>query len=587
MPQHFDLLIKNATIIDGSGQDAFPGDIGIQEDRITAMGNLDSAEGQKTIDATGKTVTPGFIDPHSHGDMTILVWPLAEAYVMQGVTTIIGGNCGISPAPTSEIYSFSGWEYELMYELGPGYFSPVSFMVKFADAQAAIRRKYGVEIAPASFGDYLDRVQQTGISLNLYPVVGHNAIRIQTMGLDGNRPARSDEIERMQDMVRDAMESGAFGLGTGLDYPPGGFAETEEVIALAKAAGEYGGIYESHFRSFNLYTGKEGHVSVIDGIQEALRIGREASVRVQLSHMSPGYQTSPTGSNTMARAAAFATIAEIELGASQGVETAYDVLPNTGGGGCMIPHLADVFRPWVLQAGGIDQFVKNLGVTDFRAYLKKSIERGDYPQLDPKRLPTWMPPIGDCYRITESENTYYEGRLLSDIAREMGTGVLEAMFNLIKADPFIKKRTEMGNNESVKTFLNHPRAMPSSDGFCFDQTTEMDLPAPLNKLPHPNNFCYAVRYLTEYPQERLEDNIRQMTGFPAEWFGIKDRGILAKGKYADVVIFDNTALKTNENHVESRIYPDGIDYVIVNGEITREKKTHLGTRAGKVLRRTG
>jgi len=226
-------------------------------------------------------------------------------------------------------------------------------------------------------------------------------------------------------------------------------------------------------------------------------------------------------------------------------------------------------------------------VTDFRAYLKKSIERGDYPQLDPKRLPTWMPPIGDCYRITESENTYYEGRLLSDIAREMGTGVLEAMFNLIKADPFIKKRTEMGNNESVKTFLNHPRAMPSSDGFCFDQTTEMDLPAPLNKLPHPNNFCYAVRYLTEYPQERLEDNIRQMTGFPAEWFGIKDRGILAKGKYADVVIFDNTALKTNENHVESRIYPDGIDYVIVNGEITREKKTHLGTRAGKVLRRTG
>jgi len=393
--------------------------------------------------------------------------------------------------------------------------------------------------------------------------------------------ASEEELEKMKVMLRDDMVNGSQGFSTGLDYPPGRFADATEVEALVKVAGEYGGVYNTHVRGFD--PDVPGKFNQVYGIREATDICRSTGLKTNISHVMPVFHYLPVRSQEMERASCRATIEELERGwLEEGLPIMYDVIANTSMGGSTLPYLISLMRAWVVMCGSVEEFIKKLEYKDFVDMIKDQVAAGKGGMLSSKLLDSRR-----MLRVSTCADDAYANKRVDEIMKELKCGcVVQAITTVLKADPYSGLEFEVCEEESIAMLLASERSMPCSDGFAFDLDTQLDMPYPLNRPPHPNNFCFAVRHLLNYGGARFEDKVRQMTGIPAEWFNLSDRGTLEEGKWADVVVIDLENLKTNEDAIEPGKAPDGIDYVIINGVIAADHKRHTGALAGKVLRRS-
>lgn len=580
----YDVLIKNTKIIDGARRKYFEADIGIKGEKIVKIGKIDS--GANTIlDAKGLVATPGLIDIHSHGDETLLQYPRENSAIMQGITTIVGGNCGFSPAPLKGTWLLSFWEYDWWHELTPYIYSAPTIQ-PLDKVREKMKEIYNIDIDWHTLKEFLNKLEKEGISINYVPLVGHNTIRAQVMEEDYKRKAIKDEIEEMKVMVKRSMEDGAFGLSTGLDYPPGYYAEKEELVEIVKCIREYGGIYATHWRRTGLReAGRIKPIEKIRGIEEAIEIGKETGVGVEISHLISGYTVYPEPcSSRILIATANETLNVIEKGIDKGVDVTFDVIPNIDGGVLIIPNLISIFAPLIIEAGSCEKFVENLKVKDFRERIKKEIKNGKWWSINPNIDPYWARKV----KILLCKNKVYNGMTIGKISEKEGKDPIDVIFDIIIEDADTKIEQALVIEEEVKTFLKHPKAMVGSDTFVFDKKWSITGYPPYF-LPHPNTYGAFPRFLRKYVKEdrvlSLEEAISKITYMPAKRMNIKKRGLIKKGYFADILIFDYKKIGEKGEYIEPRRYPKGIEYVIVNGEITVMEGQYTGKKAGKILRK--
>lgn len=569
----YDVIIKNGTIIDGTGKDGYKADIAIMNDKIAKIGVINE-EAKKIIDASGKQITPGFIDPHSHSDLSLLAFPKNEAYTLQGVTTQICGNCGLSAGPIGEKYwEFLCWEYDCLNETCKSIFLPYTWQSDPTLMKKVMKEKHNLTIDWVSLKEFMDKAEKEKFSCNYYPISGHNHIRNAVMGKE-YREATKEEIEQMKAILRDDMEHGSRGFSTGLDYLPGRYASYEEIYELAKVAKEYDGIYATHVRGFNYETGKDD--GGLYGVQEATRICRELKIPTNLSHMHIVIEDESKSEKELA----LLSLKELERGwKEENLPMMYDVISNADAGGSTIPYLINFLRPWVVMCGSIENFLDKIEYEDFLEMMQEQIDSGKAMMLS-------MPRIEDSINVVESNKILHNKTLKTLMLENNVDTPLAMILKLVKEDPYTTMTFVCeGGEEAVEILLNSEIAMPSSDGFAFDLDTTLDLPAPLNRMPHPNNYNYAIRYLTHYGPKRFEDKVYKMTKLVADFFKIENRGQLKEGYYADLVVLDKNNLRANADAISGGKAPDGIEYVFINGKLAARDKKHTGILAGKVLRR--
>lgn len=581
-----DILIKNGGIIDGTGSPMFKGNIGIKNGKITHLTKTEIEEDADTIiDATNLAVSPGFIDVHAHADETLLIYPTADNYIAQGVTTVVGGNCGFSPAPVCDWWLLSFWELDWWHELQPfKYYPPLMHPIEKVNEKLA--EKLGFTIDWHTFNEFLDKVSRKGISVNYVPLVGHNAIRAAVMGNDYKREAKPNEIEKMKEHAIEALEAGAHGLSTGLDYAPGYFANTQELIELVRVVKEYNGIYATHWRRTGIRTETRKEIrppEKIKGIVEAVEIGRKTGVPVQISHISTAYTIYPPPPSSLLEAAANATLKVIEDARKDGVDVAFDVIPNTTGGVFSVPNLISLLTPWIRESGSEEKLIENLKAEDYRKEVKEAIYSGKWYSVNPLINPYWM----DKIVIRKCKNKNHIGKTLGEIAKSKNTDPVEMLFNLIIEDPDTLYEPKYTNEIEVATFIKNPYSMIGIDTFALDFRWEAK--APSYYLPHPNTYGGYPRYIRRYVKElkilSIEEAIKKITSTPAKRFSLEGRGVLREGAWADIVTFDLNKLRDMGDYLNPRQPPIGIELVIVNGEVVFKDGKHLLNKPGKTLKR--
>ncbi len=583
MVEEYDVLIVNGVIVDGTGKPAFKGSVAIKGDRIVDVGDL-SGRAERVIDARGLIVSPGFIDVHSHADKTLPLFPFAENYVMQGITTTIGGNCGNVIAPILDWWPPNMfWDQDIIFELRPfKYYS--EGLLPAEEVKRRVEEVYGVKIVWGLFGEFIKWLEEVGISVNHVPLAGHNTIRAQVMGPDWRREPTDDELSKMKWHVREAMEAGAFGLSTGLDYVPGVYAKTEEVIELVKVVKEYDGIYATHWRRTGLRRERTRPIiEKIKGVEEAIRICRETGVTTEISHLMSGYTIYPEPPTELACAAVRETLKIIDNARSEGLDVYFDVIPNVTGGTLTTIYLASLLTPWVRELRSLEGLARALRMKDFREELKSLIVQGKWWRLNPILDPYWA----SRYEVTAHKNSAYVGKTISEVAEMKGVDELDALFELLIEDPEAKYRNRgYRTDEEIAEFIKHPCCMIGLDTYTFNDQWKMRYPP--YSLPHPNTYGGMPRYIRRYVREMkvlsLEEAIRRITSLPAKVFKIRDRGLIKPGAYADIVIFDFNSISDIEDPLEPRKYPKGIRYVIVNGVVVVENGKHTGAKPGKILK---
>ena len=504
--ESFDLLIKNGRIVDGTGTPWYEADVGIVGDRITRVGNLSGATAPQIIDATGLIVAPGFIDPHTHALRGIFDVPNAESALLQGVTTLTEGNDGSSPYPIDRHY---------------------------AD------------------------IQDLRISPNWAVFVGQGTIRQRVIGF-GLRKASPQEMDRMKQMVRDAMEQGALGISTGLFYVPGSFTSTEEVIELSKVAAEYNGIYISHIR--------EEAAQLIDSVQETIRIGEEAGIPVQITHHKViGVEN---------WGASIESLRLVDEARARGVDVTIDQYPYTASQtsiNALIPQWA--------QAGGREEMLNRINSPETYSTIKNEViakilyDRGG----------------GDPKNVFISRNSWdpnMAGKNLAELTMEAGMeptpeNAAEIVFDIIRGGGATAVYHAIGP-EDVDRIMRHPATAIGSDG-------------PVGVFgegaPHPRQYGTFARILGHYVRERsvitLEEAVKKMSSQSARRLGIHDRGLITEGYFADVAVFDAEEIIDRASFEQPHQYATGMKFVLVNGEVVVENGAHTGRRPGRILHGPG
>lgn len=526
---NFDLLIINGTIIDGLGNPSFKADIGIKNDRIIEIGNLSSATAKKVINADGLIVSPGFIDIHTHTDLGILTNPLGESKIRQGVTLEVSGNCGSSFAPIS----FNNWEESANH---------------FND-------KYGLVLKGNSMNDFLTMLESHSFSVNQATLLGLGTIRSLFVGLD-DRKATADEMLKMKNAVEASIKDGAVGAASGLEYTPGSFADTDELIELCKAIPKEVGLYATHMRNEDDY-GEEA-------VDEAIKIARDSGARLQMSHLKA------SGKSNWHKAESL--LAKMDNAIAEGLEVHSDRYPyvayHTG--------LANLFPLWS-RDGGDNAFIERLNsendIKKIKEYTEKKVNNLDG---------NWDGVV--ISGIGKAELNDYKGMSIQKVSEELNLEPFEAATYLIKESGNSVSMVGFGMSEkSTEKILSHPRVMIASDAGAHAPYPPMN-----NKIAHPRAYGTFPRAIAKYVKERkicsLEEMIKKMTSMPADKILIKDRGRIEKNKIADITILDFNKIKDEATFVDSHNYPTGIPYVIVNGNVVIDKGEHTGNKPGKILR---
>ncbi|MBT3343090.1 MAG: D-aminoacylase [Gemmatimonadetes bacterium] len=533
-----DLLIRNGQLIDGSGAPAARADLAVTQGRITAIGDLSSMTATDVIDADGRIVAPGFIDIHTHSDLTLLLEGRARSSVAQGITTQIAGNCGVSAAPTRD------------YE---PYFGPLD---------PAMTR--GLVCDWAGFSDYFERLQQQGVGTNVASLVGHGNLRVAAMGWDDRAPTTA-EMDSMRDLTHQAMTDGAFGLSTGLAYAPGPFSTLEELVELGKIVGKFGGIYTSHIRNQT-----EG---IAAAVGEVIAVGEGAGIAAHVSHMQPG---SPMIGAT---ADLLRTMDDLR---NRGVDISCDAIPYTVGS----TTLKSLLPPWALD-GGDEALIARLGDPILREKIKADtmahgaesggsrkrnlVKDGNWDKI-------WLGSSGPA-------NEHLMGKSFVEIGRLRGQDPHDAVLDILieeGARPWM-----LAEDVSEEDFLNiarHEAGGVISDGFSL---------APEGVLAegkhHPRSYAafpyFLRRFIREQGAMTWEAAIHKLTGHGATRFGLTDRGWLREGLWADIIIFDADTIGEQADFDDPYRYPKGIDHVFVNGVAAVRDGQLQDSRSGRILRR--
>ena len=583
----YDILIKGGTVIDGTGAAAMEADVAIRDGKIAAIGSIDPSQAREVVDAAGRVVTPGFIEMHSHADQTLLAYPTMDSMLHQGITTFVGCMCGQSIAPVGKYWLANQAMRDIFDELTPKLYADMYADDYYALSEEVIplvRRHCGFNVTWRTFHEWLDAVDAHGTSGNIVPVLGYSTIRMNAAGPDGDRPLTEAEKTQLKADIHEALDAGAFGMSVGLDYEPGIFSDTAELLEMTRELKKDGGILFAHWRKTGQRRGTPTRQKKIDGIKEILEIGLANDIQVQISHLSKGYDLYPANDDYLQAAASRRTLQVIDEYVARGARAGFDVIPNSTGGTMIAPDLITLFRPWYKFTGGVSLFLRNLRAQDYRQMIREAIFSGSYYILNPKVQPEWE----DEIRIIRCAQRRYEGKTARQVGEAMGCDTLTALFELLLID----RRTQIfravhdASAESVKTFVAHPKATLGNDTFVFGSTSTVayDPESPGNK-PNPNTYCGFIKFLTELGGGDRVEMIHKLTGRPAELLHFKKRGTLAPGKQADVLVIDWEALKTNENVIDPTVYPEGIQHVLVNGVPVIRDGRHTGALPGGAIRR--
>lgn len=500
----YDLLITNARIVDGSGNPWFRADVAIKDGRIARIGRLGPETATRTIDARGQILAPGFIDVHTHVE-SIYNLPTAENFVRMGVTTLVTGNCGGS---TTEVAEFLG------------------------------------------------RMNKEPLAVNLATLIGHGAVRRKAMGLDDRAPT-PEELKQMESIVEQAMKDGAVGLSTGLIYVPGTYAKTDEVVALARVAAKYHGIYATHMRN-------EGD-KVADAIRESILIGEQAGLPVDISHFKISNKKM-WGQTPM-------TLGLVREARARGLAVTVDQYAYTASSTSLDSRL-----PAWLRAGGLDESKKRLADEATRERVFKEMK----DTLKKSGFKDYSYAVVASYRPDKSFN----GKSIAEITKQVKsksdvTSQIEQILEMYEAGGASMVYHSMGEDD-VKRIMQEPFTMIASDA----GVRQLD-----DSVPHPRGYGNNARVLGRYVRElkliSLEDAIRKMTSLPAQTFGFRDRGLIHEGLAADLLMFDENTIIDQATFDKPHQFPLGISYVIVNGTPVLENNQMTSARSGVALRGPG
>jgi N-acyl-D-aspartate/D-glutamate deacylase len=516
-----DLTITGAFVVDGSGMSGFLGSVGVLGDRVAWIGHGTAAapEAVRTVEAGGRVLAPGFVDVHTHSDLGPLVDPWMPSTLRQGVTSVVVGNCGASPWPAAG-----------------------------ADEVAADVGGEAGTFLFDSFGAYLDGLETAGPAVNVAALVGHGAVRLETMGLE-RRPPDDEELTTMRRLVREAVSDGAIGMSTGLIYVPGMHSATDEIVALAEEVAARHGIYASHIR------GEGEHL--FRSVDEAIEVGRRAGLRVHVSHLK----------------------CESDLVWGR----APDLLQRLHGAddvtGDQYPYAAWASVMWALlpEWAPVGELPEILADASARERLVSAVEEGEGDGFQSS-----VNGVGwDRIVIESGSDGRWNGKSVEAVGEALGMAPVDACFRLLVEDPETACIGHAMHEDDVRSILGDPTVMVASDG------ASMAPEGPLGGAAvHPRNYGTFPRVLGHYVRNgtvTLESAVRKMTSLPADRFGLRHRGHVVEGAFADLVVFDPLTVEDRATFTTPHEYPAGIDLVIVNGQIAWDGAPE--ERAGRILRR--
>lgn len=527
----YDIVYRNAEVVDGTGSPRFKADVAISGDTISAVEtSLDGAEARTTIEGSGRVLAPGFIDLHTHSDFNLLVDPRGESKIRQGVTTEVVGNCG-------------GWAAPLR---GEGL-----TVAREQLAQLGVSDK----IAWSTMGEYLDLLEDQGVCMNVASLVGHGAIRAAVLGYE-NRKATASEMRAMKDHLHDALQSGSFGMSTGIYYAPGNYASTEELILLSEVVAQHNGMHATHIRDESDYS-----IGLMAAVDEVIDIAEQSGVSMQISHLKA------LGPAVWGRSSEL--LERIEGARDRGIEIGADQYPYVASGssitGALIPRWAQIGGRKDMLDRIDDPCLRRNLVLDVEANLKR---RGGAERLLIARYPP-RPAL--------------EGKTLQEAATMMETSAAEAALRLLTRGDASFVSFVM-QPDDVDLIMKADWVAVASDG----RAVATDGPLSAGH-PHPRYFGTFPRVLGSYCRERsvltLEEAVRKMTSLPADKLGLADRGRLQPGMAADLVLFNPETIGDCATFEKPQQYPMGVDSVLVNGQFVVTDGTHSNSRAGRILRR--
>lgn len=533
MARNFDMILRNGRIIDGTGNPSYIADIGIIEGVIEKIGPI-AEEGMETVDVGGRVVSPGFVDLHNHSDHNILAFPDAENYIMQGVTTSLGGNCGISMMPVNREFR----------ELTKSYLSPF------------LHPGFKHDWEWKNVRGFCEKIKEQGTTQNVGFLLGHGTVRIAAKGFDSS-PVTKNEIGAMKKLLAEGMEEGAFGMSAGLIYSPGSYADTVEISEMAAVVREHGGFFAIHVRN-------ESNL-LIESIEEAIRIAEKSGIALHISHLKAG------GRPNWGKVHGVLSI--LEEARSRGVNATCDVYPYVAG----MTTITALLPPWVLE-GGVDRMIERLSDAGDRKKMIKDFQdsSGDFENWI--KTAGWANiRIGGC-----PPNRKFEGMSLEEILGEGSSDPFDAFFDWL---------LEIGCNATMILFslsegdvdavIRHPLSCIVSDGWITSPTA--------GGKPHPRGYGTFPRFLGRYVREkrlfRLEEAIRKITSMPAGIMGLKDRGMIKEGFRADLVVFDPETISDRATFKDPHQFPEGIDMVVVNGKTAVCRGALTGARPGMILKK--
>lgn len=545
----YDLLIRNGRIVDGSGSPWFVADIGVHDGRIARVGVIEGDDAERVINARDLVVAPGFVDIHSHADFVLpdpqhmdVLGPLMR----QGITTLVTGNCGLSAAPLA-----------------------TQNLPLLADYTTFFQSE-GFCFDWTSLGEYLDALSERGVGFNVVPLTSHGGIRIAVMGFAAGPPS-DEQLGQMQMLARQSMEEGAFGLSAGLVYAPGMYASTDELIAVTEPLKAKRGVFTCHVRGSS--------ETALEATKEIIEIGWANGIPVEHSHIEAfGEPYWPT----------IDKVIELHDAArAEGLDISFDIIPYTTAN----TFLSACFPPYALE-GGMDRFVERLSDRTERERLRKDVEsmKSEWPTWRPGTWPHNLARATGWKNIrllwaSKAHNSQYIGMSLAEIGEKQGKSPFDAAADLLIDEHgavlalYAGVSGDFDHDEGLKKFMKHPNGAFNTDAILTGRG-----------MPHPAAYGAFPRVLGQYVREQgllpLEEAVRKMTSLPLRRFNVQDRGLLREGMWADITIFDPETVYDNSTYLEPAQAPSGIEYVVVNGQVTVEhgSLTAAGL-AGRVLRR--
>ncbi|MDI6697920.1 MAG: D-aminoacylase [Candidatus Saccharicenans sp.] len=525
----FDLLIKEVLVVDGSGRPPYQADVGIRGKHIQFIGKLRKGRARRVIEAGGLCLSPGFIDVHNHTDVQLLVCPTADSLVRQGITTVIGGNCGASRFPlTTEML-----ETENRY----------------------LREELGIEADWQDLSGFFGRLAKRGIGINYATLVGQGTVRAAVVGY-GDRQPSAEELSQMKDLVRQAMKQGAVGISTGLEYAPGSFASTGELIELISAIKTYNGIYATHMR--------DEEDGVLDAVEEAITIAEKTGVSLEISHLKVGYPRNWDRIDAL--------LEKIDRAAERRIPVAADVYPYTA----FATGLSIFFPIWVRE-GKKEDFLGRLRNPELQPDLREAVNQAE------RNVGTWDKVLISSVRT--EKNRWLEGLNLLQASVLQGKDVFTFIRDLLLEEEGQVSMVCFAMSEhNLRRILKHPLTCLCTDGELASTS------GPLFKgKPHPRYYGSFPRALAEYVRKEqlmpLEEMVRKMTSAPAEKFGLLNRGRIKEGYAADLVLFDIEKIQDKATWSEPHQFPEGLPYVAVNGRLVVDGGQFTGKLPGEILSR--